>query len=31
LVDHAAHVHDAVDLWPPGVVILLLHRVRRKG
>src|SRR5262249_39408468 len=27
-IDHRAHVHDAVDLRPPGVVILLLDRVR---
>ena len=31
LIDHPAHVHDAVDLRPPRVVILLLDRVRRQS
>src|SRR5438552_224225 len=31
LLDHASHVHDAVDLRPPRVVVLLLDRVRRQS
>src|SRR5206468_5627816 len=30
LIEDPAHVHNAGDLRPPGVVILLLNRVRRQ-